>query len=81
MASLPPLLIDLPRNPLVAVGIPVGLGIGESAALKDRGIARSFVRGGTDMLINRRSRHGVADSQWHLRTQQSLVQESEQAEI
>ncbi|PWN25840.1 TspO/MBR-related protein [Jaminaea rosea] len=28
MASLPPLLIDLPRNPLVAVGIPVGLGIG-----------------------------------------------------
>lgn len=28
MASLPPLLVDLPRNPIVAVGLPVALGIG-----------------------------------------------------
>ncbi|CAO1638412.1 unnamed protein product [Sympodiomycopsis kandeliae] len=27
-ASLPPLLVDLPRNPLFAVGIPVALGLG-----------------------------------------------------
>jgi benzodiazapine receptor len=27
MASLPPLLVDIPRNPFLAVGIPVTLGV------------------------------------------------------